>query len=127
MTIGTLDVSGIFGAHHLRVFNIRFVVTIQAKADHLLAFSRLLMTIPAGDQRRFIVRWVVMAVSARNTITGISSVGLVIEPNLTGNGLIDNPDGLLQRFGGKSGISVASYPHNEQSDCDATSDSKLSI
>ena len=69
MTPRALFMSGVFCRNDLSVFNIRFVVTIKAYAHYRLAFRRKPMTFSAGDQRGFVVGWVVVTVPARNAVT----------------------------------------------------------
>jgi hypothetical protein len=104
MALNALVMKGIGLFGKLGVFHVGGIMTLQAAFGNLPFFGIGRMTLAAGDQGLFISGGVMMAVGAIQGIPIGGSVGLVVEKDFAGIGMVHQADGSLRRFDRKGGI-----------------------
>ena len=105
MTFDALLVKCIRPSGHLRILDLVFIVAVQAAFRLGTVISRRLMALTAGNQCAVVFAGMMVAVKAGCPVAGCIAVGVMIEKDFAGIGLVHDPNRFFGRLGGKASSS----------------------
>jgi len=124
VAVRTLIVGCIWLGRHFGIFNFIGSMAVQANFWRWGVFFRIFkMTFTAGDEPGLVITGVMVAIITGDVIFG-GMFGM-LEENVTGGTAILDPDGIIRRGGGKSGVTEKTY--NEENDGHAVDQLQISL